>query len=200
MRSSTCLSASPTADLPTAALVAAASGGDQSAWSEIMVRYGRLVTCVVGSYRMQDADAADAEASTWLRAVESLSTLRDPERLGGWLRTIARRECLSVLRHTLVEEPSDAAVAGLVDGDPGPEAGAIGDEVSRAITEAMGQLPGRGRRLIVALFFFPEMPYAEMAAHTGMPIGSLGPTRMRSLRLLRTRLEGAGFGPDTLAA
>ncbi len=200
MRSSSCLSASPTADLSTAALVAAACDGEQSAWSEIMVRYGRLVTCVVGSYRMQDADAADAEASTWLHAVESLATLRDPDRLGGWLRTIARRECLAVLRHTLVEEPSDAAAAGLLDGDPGPEACAITTDVSRAIAEAMGRLPRRGLRLIIALFFLSEMPYAEMAEHTGMPIGSLGPTRMRSLRLLRTSLEGAGFGPDALAA
>jgi RNA polymerase sigma factor (sigma-70 family) len=200
MRSSTCLSAIRPADLTTAALVAAACCGDERAWAEIVTRYGRLVTLVVRSYRMQEADAADAEANTWLRAVESLSTLRDPASLGGWLRTIARRECLAVLRHTRLEEPSDVAMAAIVDLDPGPEEAVIGGEVCRAIADAMGHLPWKGRRLILALFFLPEMAYAEMAEQTGMPVGSLGPTRMRALRTLRTSLEDAGFGPDVLAA
>lgn len=200
MRSSICPSANRSVDLTPTALVASASRGDERAWAEIVTRYERLVRGVVGSYRMQEADAADAEASTWLHAVESLSTLRDPARLGGWLRTIARRECLAVLRHAMLEEPAEAAVAAIVDSDPGPEQTVIGGEVCKAIAEAMDHLPRKGRRVILALFFLPEMAYSEMAAHTGMPVGSLGPTRMRALRTLRTDLEGAGFGPDALAA
>ena len=82
--------------------------GAEGAWAEIVARYERLVLGVVGSFRLQEADAADAAASTWLRAMEGLPALRDPDRLGGWLRTIARRECLGVLRQTVFEEPSDA--------------------------------------------------------------------------------------------
>ena len=78
------------ADLTPSALVDAACRGDERAWAEIVRRYGRLVTCVVGSYRLQEADVADAEAGTWLRAVEKLPTLRDPDRLGGRLRTWAK--------------------------------------------------------------------------------------------------------------
>lgn len=200
MRSSTCLSANRPADLTSAGLVAAACRGDETAWAEIVTRYGQLVSRVVGAYRLQEADAADAEAGTWLRAVESLATLRDPARLGGWLKTVARRECLAVLRHTMLEEPSDAAVATIVEIDPGPEETAIRAEVCRAMAEATGHLPSRGQRLILALFFLPEMAYTEMAAHTCMPVGSVGPTRMRALRTLRTDLEGAGFGPHALAA
>ena len=76
--------------------------GASRAWAEIVVRYERLVLGVVGSFRLQEADAADAAANTWLRAMEGLPALRDPDRLGGWLRTIARRECLGVLRHDRV--------------------------------------------------------------------------------------------------
>jgi RNA polymerase sigma factor (sigma-70 family) len=200
MRSSTECPAPRPADLTPAALVDAACRGDERAWAEIVRRYGRLVTCVVGSYRLQEADAADAEAGTWMHAVEKLPTLRDPDRLGGWLRTIARRECLAVLRQTGLEEPSADAAAAIVAIEPGPEAAAIAGEVVRALGEAMGQLSWKGRRLLLALFYLPEMPYAEMATHTGMPVGSLGPTRMRALRTMRTGLEVAGFGPDALAA
>src|SRR6185437_8899837 len=101
----------PFAELPTDELVAAACEGATQAWAEIVLRYERLVLGVVGSFRLQEADAADAAASTWLRAMEGLAALRDPDRLGGWLRTIARRECLGLLRQTVLEEPSDVAAA-----------------------------------------------------------------------------------------
>ncbi len=190
----------PTGALTTTALVAAARGGDRDAWAEIVVRYGRLVAGVVGSYRMQEADAADATASTWLKAMESLSALRDPERLGGWLRTIARRECLAVLRHRGLEEPVDITAVGIPACEPGPEALAVAAEVGRALADGLTLLSARGRQLILALFFLPEGSYLAMAARTDMPVGSIGPTRLRALRRLRAGLERAGFGPDALAA
>ncbi len=194
------LASRPLADLPTAELVAAASAGRACAWSEIVVRYERLVLGVVTSFRLQEADSADAAANTWLRAMEGLPALRDPDRLGGWLRTIARRECLAVLRQTVFEEPADVAAAGVPAAEPGPEAVVVACEVGRAIADAMADLPGRGRRLILALFYLPRVSYTTMAATADMPIGSIGPTRKRALGALRVGLEQAGFGPDALAA
>ena len=190
----------PTDPLPTTELVAAACEGGSDAWAEIVVRYERLVLGVVGSFRLQEADAADATASTWLRAMEGLPALRDPDRLGGWLRTIARRECLGVLRQTVFEEPSDVAAAAMPAVEPGPEAVVVACEVGRVITDAMARLPGRGQRLILALFYLPRASYTTVAADADMPIGSIGPTRKRALGALRAGLEQAGYGPDALAA
>ena len=188
------------ADLPTEELVAAACEGASQAWAEIVLRYERLVLGIVGSFRLQEADAADAAANTWLRAMEGLPALRDPDRLGGWLRTIARRECLGVLRQTVYEEPSDTAAAGMPAVEPGPEAVVVACEVGRAITDAMAHLPGRGQQLNLALFFLPRASYTTVAADAEMPIGSIGPTRKRALGALRVGLEQAGYGPDALAA
>jgi RNA polymerase sigma factor (sigma-70 family) len=190
----------PLADLPTARLVAAARAGRPGAWAEIVARYERLVLGVVGSFRLQEADAADAAASTWLRAMEGLPALRDPDRLGGWLRTIARRECLGVLRQTVFEEPSDVAAAAMPAAEPGPEAVVVACEVGRVISDAMAHLSGRGQRLILALFYLPRASYTTVAADADMPIGSIGPTRKRALGALRVGLEEAGYGPDALAA
>ena len=170
------------------------------AWAEIVARYERLVHGVVGSFRLQEADAADAAASTWLHAMEGLSALREPERLGGWLRTIARRECLAVLRQTVFEEPSDVAATGIVAVEPGPEAVVVACDVGRVIADVMADLPGRGQRLILALFYLPRAPYTTVAADADMPVGSIGPTRKRALGALRVGLEEAGYGPDALAA
>ena len=43
-------------------LVRAAADGDGRAWGEIVVRYGDLVRATVAGFRLQQADAADADA------------------------------------------------------------------------------------------------------------------------------------------
>jgi hypothetical protein len=72
--------------------------GDPAAWEEILRRYGKLVSATVRSFRFQDADVLDAVQMTWLRLAENADRVQFPERLGGWLATTARRECLRILR------------------------------------------------------------------------------------------------------
>ena len=100
----------PVADLPTAELVCAARRRDHGAWEELVGRYGGMVRGVASSYRLSESDVADVAQNTWLRAFERLDTLREADRVGGWLATIARRECLAVLRRS-VREVTD----GLLD-------------------------------------------------------------------------------------
>ncbi|MGB6162447.1 MAG: sigma-70 family RNA polymerase sigma factor, partial [Pseudonocardiaceae bacterium] len=70
------------------------SDRDPAAWEEIVRRYGKFVSVTVRSFRLQDADALDAVQMTWLRLAENAHRVQLPERLGGWLATTARRECL----------------------------------------------------------------------------------------------------------
>ncbi|MFV0523256.1 MAG: sigma factor [Acidimicrobiales bacterium] len=56
-----------------------------------------MVWSVVRSFRLPDDDAADAAQMAWLRALEHLGTVRDLERIGLWLATITRRECLRLI-------------------------------------------------------------------------------------------------------
>ena len=167
-------------------------GGDRHPVRAPRARRGRVLP-------VQEADAADAAASTWLRAMEGLPALRDPDRLGGWLRTIARRECLGVLRQNVFEEPSDIAAAAMPAAEPGPEAVVVACEVGRVISDAMAHLSGRGQRLILALFFLPRAR-TPRSPPTPRSDRSIGPTRKRALGALRVGLERAGYGPDALAA
>src|SRR3954447_24255299 len=82
----------------TEALVAAAPAGEAEAWSQLIDRYAVLIRCVCRSHRLADADADDVAQLTWLRAVEHIGRLRDPDRLRAWVRTPARRECRRVLQ------------------------------------------------------------------------------------------------------
>jgi DNA-directed RNA polymerase specialized sigma24 family protein len=85
-------------------------------------RYDPLVRAVVGAYRMQEADNQDAIQNTWLRVIERLHALRDPNCLAAWLVTIARRECLALLARARRERPCCDSTDNLADPAIGPEA------------------------------------------------------------------------------
>jgi RNA polymerase sigma factor (sigma-70 family) len=180
----------------TAALLQAADDRQPLAWEELIRRYNRLVRSTVASFRLQEADAEDAVQNTWLRVMERMDTIRDPERLGGWLATTASRECLALIRRGRREVPDDVAGKQLVATEEGPDVAVVVDEAHRAVNTAVGELTRRRQVLLQLLFYQPDCSYAEVSRTTGMPQGSIGPTRRRVLRELRGTLEQRGFGPQ----
>lgn len=175
-------------------LISAALAGDHPSWGELVARYDGMVHAMAKTYRLQDADAADVAQATWLRALERLANLRDPARFGGWLRTIAVRECLLVRDQGRREYLDPHAADHMVEPAPGPEAQVVDAEISRAVRAAVDTLGGRNRVLVEALFYRSRVDYAVTAQTAGMPVGSIGPTRSRTLRALRHRLERGGYG------
>src|ERR1700754_5250316 len=72
-------------------LVRAAAEGDRDAWDALVDRFNGLVWSVARSHRLSTVDASDVVQTTWLRLVENLARLQDPERVGAWLATTAAR-------------------------------------------------------------------------------------------------------------
>ncbi len=178
------------ASLSVADLLRRAGEGDQVAWEEIVRRYHRLVLAKVRSFRFQDADAHDAVQMTWLRLLENSHRLQSPEHLGGWLATTAHRECLAILRHTQhTPHQGDAALDNVADPSRGPEQHAIDRDTARTLRGLVAELAPRKRNLLGALFTDEPLGYAELAHLTGIPPGSVGPTRARALRQLRDKLD-----------
>jgi RNA polymerase sigma factor (sigma-70 family) len=178
-------------------LVRAAAAGDRRAWDELVDRYSGLLWSIAIAYRLGRADAADVVQTVWLRLLENLERLRDPDRVGAWLATTARRECqrsLAQTRRMLPTddewrlEPRDAAV-------PTPEAAALTSERDRLLWMAFTQLSEQCQRLLRILMVAPP-PYEVVAAALDMPIGSIGPTRARCLERLRRRLSASGISAD----
>jgi RNA polymerase sigma factor (sigma-70 family) len=170
-------------------------GQDPAAWEEIVRRYGKLVSVTVRSFRLQDADALDAVQMTWLRLAENAHRVQLPERLGGWLATTARRECLNILRQAKpARGPIDVGPKTVADPSVGPEQRVIDADTARTLWKLVGELPRRRRTLLRALFADSPWPYTEVARVAGIPLGTIGPTRARALRQLRGTLEQHGLG------
>jgi RNA polymerase sigma factor (sigma-70 family) len=172
-----------------------ARSGDRDAADRLVRQFDRLVWWTVRSFRLPDADAEDVVQNTWLRAFEHLGELRDPDRASSWLVTIARRECLKLMRTGRREVPVlDLQEERTDDGSPQPESLAVDARMHDLLWKHVNQLPASARDMVVALSSNDPPCYADFARRKGIPIGSIGPTRMRSLRKLRASLEVNGLG------
>jgi RNA polymerase sigma factor (sigma-70 family) len=168
-------------------LVTRARTGDKQAWDALVERYAPLVWSICRRYRLDAADAQDAGQSVWLRLVERLDNLRDPAALPGWLATTTRHECARLLR--AAHRPPGA----VLDADDIPDEQAVIAEQElllaerhAALREAVSHLPSRDQQLLTLLIHDPPVPYAQISATLGIPVGSIGPTRNRCLRQLRS--------------
>ncbi|SMD17114.1 RNA polymerase sigma factor [Lentzea albidocapillata] len=174
---------------PIAALVSAAAEGDQSAWNEIVDRYTPLVVSVIYKHRLRPSDAADVNQTLWLRLVEQIGRLREPEALPGWIMTTTRNECLRVLRvqqRTHLYDPlseSDALEAEQADADV--EADLLAVERRQALRDGFAELTDQCKRLLQKLMTDPPPSYQVVSEELAMPVGSIGPTRIRCLEKLR---------------
>lgn len=174
--------------LTNAALVQATRDGDAAAWKTLVERHEHVIRAVCRAHRLTAADADDVTQTTWLRALEHVHRVKDPERITAWLATVARHECLRVLRHRARVRPcEDETLERRPDLAPAPDAGLIAAERRAAVRRAVTTLPERDRVLLGMLYSEAEPSYAEIGRVLCMPIGSIGPTRGRMLERLRSR-------------
>jgi len=185
---------------PITELVTRARRGDKQAWDDIVDRYAPLIWSICRQYRLGDADAEDVGQMVWLHLVDHLDDLRDPAALPGWLVTTARRQCFRV-REAAARLPRLTGPLMEVDNMADTQAVLAEDELlvaerQAALREAVSDLPPDHRQLIALLTADPPVPYAEISARLGIPIGSIGPSRSRCLARLRRHPAIAGLIED----
>jgi RNA polymerase sigma factor (sigma-70 family) len=142
----------PTAETGVSELVAHALAGSHEAWNALVDRYARLVWSVGHTFRLSDADTADVCQTTWLRLIEHLDRIADPERLGAWLATVARRECIAILRgrdrEMSVNDFLRDGYSAPKEADPGPEAILVGRVEREQLLAQIDRMPGRMREVM----------------------------------------------------
>lgn len=190
---------------PLVDLVGGALAGHQAAWDALVERLERVVWKSVNMMTYDREIRDDAFAATWLRLAERLHTIREPEKLPGWLATTACNEVRQIVRQrrrtgmSLTESwapaPGTSSVGDLLDtlvGDQGEHAaGMMRDESSRDVRAAFARLDEPCRELLTVLVLAdPPIPYDEASEMLGRPIGALGPSRRRCLDKMKGLLAG----------
>jgi len=171
--------------------VRCAAAGDAAGWDWLMDQYGRLIWSITRDFKLVESDASDVVQTTWLRLVEHIDRLEHPERVGAWLATTARNECLRNIatRRRLVLVGEEYGLELIAGHEQPVDEALLAAERASTVREALKALPNHWQRLMELLM--AEQPYAVIADRLSLPVGSIGPTRGRCLDRLRVLLEAS---------
>jgi RNA polymerase sigma factor (sigma-70 family) len=180
-------------DLDATRLVYRAANGDPAAWEGLIDKYGRLIWSITRDFKLVESDAADVFQTTWMRLIEHIDRIEHADRVGSWLATTARNECLRSMsiRKKLVLVDEEHSFDGPAAYDLEIDDALLAAERDAVVREAVAQLPWRWQRLMEMLMSDPPASYAEISDELGLPVGSIGPTRGRCLARLRVLLAAS---------
>jgi len=118
--------------------------------------------------------------TVWLQLLRHIDGIRDPQRIGGWVASTARNECLRLCRQRGRVALVDAAE--VLDALPTDSEPAVVENEDRnaGLRAALDTLPPRQRAIVDLLTMDPPLSYGEIYGVLDIPVGSIGPTRQRS--------------------
>jgi RNA polymerase sigma-70 factor (ECF subfamily) len=176
------------------AVVAAATAGDESAFSELADRHRRELHA--HCYRMLGSleDSEDLVQETFLRAWRWRRSFRHGSSLRTWLYSIATNVCLDALkrRPRRQQSPEGPEVARILEGiqatDPEPDAAVVSREtIELAFMVAIRHLPPKQRAALILRGAF-GLSAKDSAGLLDASVASVNSALQRARRNLRDRL------------
>ena len=164
--------------------------GEPEAFRVIFDRHAPSVRRFLGDLLRDDTAADEATQETFVRAHTRMRTLREDERLGGWLLGIARMVSMEQLRRwrrdplpLSEEEPREP------DRAPSPEAALLSGEADRLLDGALRLLSSE-RRAALLMRIDHGLPYEQIAEAMGWNLQKVKNEIHRARLQLRERLSG----------
>jgi RNA polymerase sigma-70 factor (ECF subfamily) len=167
-------------------LLGAVGRKDKEAFSALFAHFAPRIKSflIKGGLKPEEADevAQETMLSVWHKA-ESF----DPARANAstWIFTIARNKKIDALRKGGRVPVADFDTTLLEDESQGPRENMIQAEESAAVAKAFEALPAEQRDLLQRSFFEGKS-HAQIAAETGIPLGTI----KSRIRLALERLRG----------
>jgi len=188
-------------------LVARALAGSQDAYRLIVDRHGRSVYNLVARIVRNDGVAEELAQDAFLRAFGALASYDPAFKLSNWLLRIAHNIAIDHLRRVKPGLVSlDDAAGGeslanvLVDARvQSPLERTVQRDLREDIEAALALLRPRFRALIV-MRYLEDMSYDEIAAATGLPLGTVKSHLHRARAALARLMTESGWGPEAAEA
>lgn len=167
--------------------------GDEHAWRTLYDRhYGSLVrmaSCITGSVET----AQDLVQESFIRLLHYAIPHRNGS-VQALLTTIAYH--LALKENKKRRYHLDADDDEIADESPSPLESTIADETDRTLVRILAALPSHQRE-IIALRFFAEHSYEEIAEITGIPLGTSNHESFMPSGIVRRDYRREGFAHDT---
>lgn len=185
-------------ELTDKSLIEAHLGGDESAFAELVDRYGDGMLGYLTKICGNRPQAEDFFQETFKRVHEKASTFRGGN-FKSWIYTIATRIALDSFRRKQIKqislntalgtnsEPTDLS-ANCVDGNcPTPHEELEKAEIKSKVREALNKLPYRQRTTVV-LAYYEKLSYAQVADVLDCSVGTVKAQMFRALKKLAIHL------------
>lgn len=162
-----------------------AQAGDGEAFTRLMARHERQVLYYLRRFIAQPEAALDAHQELWLDVFRGLRWLRAPEAFRVWLYRLAHARAMRFIRREVIgeslTEPLDERHVDTPEESP-PVADA------ETIHQALDHLPP-AQREVLTLHYLRDLSLEEIAAATGIPLGTVKSRLHHARRALRRHLE-----------
>lgn len=175
------------ADLQKAAdilVIALACAGDDSAFAEVLRRRQARVRKFMYHLCRNQAQGDDLAQQVFLAAWQAMKNLRSAVAFDAWLKRIMVNTWLQEARRGKLETTSDVELADLASHHDGTA-------VRMDLDAALATLPNH-MRLCVVLAYNEGMAHPEIAALTGLPLGTVKSHISRGAARLREVLSDSG--------
>lgn len=170
--------------------LSAIARGDEEALEELYCAYAPAVFTFIAA-RMSDREAAEeVAAGVWLACWRSARAFRGESRVLTWLLGIAKRQVYTNTRRKRAGAiPLDEHADAIADSAEGPESLALAGVGVEAILSALDALPDDLAETL-RLAWLHELPYADIAAVTDVPVGTVKSRVSRARRMMQESLRG----------
>jgi len=165
-------------------LVLASQNGDRAAFGELFQRYERHVFAVAMRRLGDFNDAQELAQEVFIKAMDKIAQLRQPECFGGWLRSITHRMAINMqIRQSRgVSTEPEYMEANCID-EASPDERLIESERDAQLHEGLDNLREMDRQTLEA-FYVRGQSLNEMSDEFDAPLGTI----KRRLHVARKRL------------
>ena len=156
-------------------LVLQAGQGDRAAFGELYEETGRSVyfNCLKLLGNAQQAE--DITQDTFMKALEKLDSLKEPENFSAWVNRIAINNCKMYFRKNprTAEEESEKIIDDTPDSELIPDDYADSEEKRRIIMNIIDTALTDEQRQTIILYYFDMMSVAEIAEIMECSVGTV---------------------------
>ena len=165
--------------------------GDDSAFSELVKKYQKLVHTLVWRKIGDFHIAEEITQDTFLKAYQRLATLKQPQRFTGWLYVIAANNCKMWLRkkrlrtESLEEVDSTQVEKATYSQYVIAENEQTTVEAQREVVKQLLAKLQESDRTVITLHYFSEMSAAEIGAFLGVSVNTIKSRLRRAQQRLK---------------
>lgn len=165
-------------------VVRAAQAGDRRAFAMLVERYEQSVFATALKKLGNHAEAQELTQEVFMQALRKVGQLREPEAIGGWLRSITRRMAINrAVRGGAVVSTEQETLEAACRETETPLTNALAHERATKVRDGLGRLRALDRDTLVA-FYVDGQSLIEMSLAFDSPVGTI----KRRLHMARKRL------------